>query len=78
MILEQVVYIIFWLYLVLMFGFIVIGITKCLKALNISKRKISIITVIILCVFMAIANFTASVVRACIMTNLILMSRLFL
>lgn len=55
-------------------GYIIIGLTYLLNRKNGSKRKIKAITAIFLIIFMAISNFTASVVRACIMSIMLLLS----
>ncbi len=46
------------------------GIDLSLNKLNVSKRKINAIEVIFLLLFMILANFTQSVIRACIMAIL--------
>lgn len=74
-ILETVAYIIFWLYLARTSGFIIIGIATTLNSINVSKRKIRIITAIFLLIFMALTGFTPSVVRACIMSIIVIMAR---
>ena len=56
-------------------GYVITGITILLNRKNASKRKIKAITAILLLVFMAITNFTPSVVRACTMSILLLISR---
>lgn len=77
-ILKIVAYITFWQYLAHTSGFVIIGLTTCLNAINASKRKIKLITAIFLIFFMALTGFTSSVVRACTMSIIILLSRDFL
>ncbi len=74
-ILKIAVFIIYWPYLALTSGFVIIGLTYLLKLLNVSKRKIKAISGIFLIAFMVLANFPPSVVRACTMTILVLLSR---
>ena len=77
-ILKIVAYITFWPYLAHTSGFVIIGLTTCLGTLNVSKRKIKLITAIFLLLFMALTGFTPSVIRSCIMSIIILLSRTFL
>lgn len=57
-----------------MYGIIVIGITTLLKRLNAPKRKIDAICSIFLILFMFLTGFTPSVLRACIMAELGILS----
>lgn len=75
-ILEQVAYIIFQQYLVHTFGFILIGLTTLLSKLKASKPKINAINSIFLIILMFITGFTTSVVRACIMAELGIVSKI--
>lgn len=63
----QAVYIIFWRYQVLMCGIILVGIKMSLDALKVTRRRASIISIILLIFFMILTGFTPSCVRACIM-----------
>ena len=56
-------------------GFVIMGITILFDKLNVSKSKISAISTIFLVTFMALSGFTPSVVRAGIMSIVLLMSR---
>ena len=65
----------FWLYLELTCGIVLIGLTTLLKTINVSKRKISVITAMFLVLFMLVTGSTPSVVRAVIMAELVILSR---
>lgn len=58
-----------------MCGILVIGTTYLFSKINLSKRKISVISTIFLFIFMQITGYTPSVVRACIMALLNLIAR---
>ena len=58
------------------FGFILIGLTTLLSKLKASKPKINAINSIFLIILMFITGFTTSVVRACIMAELGIVSKI--
>lgn len=58
-------------------SYIVLGITYILSRSKVSKRCIYIFTIIFLIFFMFITNFTASVIRACIMGILMIVAKIF-
>ena len=57
-------------------SFILIGITTFLSKFKVSKLKINVISLIFLGFFMFLTGFTASVIRACIMSGLSILSKL--
>ncbi len=59
-----------------MCGFILLGIVASLSKLKCSKRKIRIISIIFLSLFMFLTGFTPSCVRACIMAGMASFSKL--
>jgi competence protein ComEC len=58
-------------------GYLVLGITYLLNGSRISKRKINIIIILTLFLFMAVTGFSPSVVRAGVMGIILLSSKLF-
>ena len=59
-----------------MSGFIIIGINILFRPINVSKRKITLISTMLILMFMILANFVLSVIRVCIMTSLMLMANM--
>ena len=57
-------------------SYIIIGISYCFTKSKIPKKRIYIITIILLIAFMFITNFSASIVRACIMGITMLFSKI--
>lgn len=58
-------------------AYIIIGATYILTKSKISKKSVYIITIVLLVIFMAITNFTSSVIRAVLMAIVMLGSKLF-
>ncbi|MCL2383369.1 MAG: ComEC/Rec2 family competence protein [Oscillospiraceae bacterium] len=58
-------------------GYIVLGMTYLLNKSKLSKKKTNITLIFILLLFMSVAGFTPSVVRACIMGAIIQLSHIF-
>jgi len=57
-------------------NYIVLGLTYLLGKSNLPRRRASLIVISILLLFMGIAGFTPSVVRACIMGIILQVSRI--
>jgi len=58
-------------------SYIILGLTYILNKSKITKKWVYIITILILCVFMFITNFTASVIRACLMAIITIVAKIF-
>lgn len=58
-------------------GYIILGITFLLNKSRFSKRWVYVVTIFSLILYMFITNFTASVVRACLMSIFVLVANLF-
>ncbi|MBQ3145514.1 MAG: ComEC/Rec2 family competence protein [Clostridia bacterium] len=58
-------------------SYIILGLTYILNKSKITKKWVYIITILILCVFMFITNFTFSVIRACLMTIITIIAKNF-
>lgn len=58
-------------------SYIILGLTYILNKSKITKKWVYIITILILCVFMFITNFTFSVIRACLMTIITIIAKIF-
>lgn len=57
-------------------GYIIIGLTLLLNKIHISKKWIYVIMIIALIIYLFITNFTVSIIRACIMSILVLISNI--
>lgn len=58
-------------------SYIILGLTYILNKSKITKKWVYIITILILCIFMFITNFTASVIRACLMAIITIIAKIF-
>ena len=58
-------------------SYIILGASYILSKSKISKKYVYIITIIILAIFMFLTNFTASVIRACVMGILMMGAKIF-
>lgn len=58
-------------------SYIILGASYILSKSKISKKYVYIITIIILAIFMFLTNFTASVIRACVMGILMMSAKIF-
>jgi len=58
-------------------SYIMLGLTYVLNKSKITKKWVYIITILILCIFMFITNFTSSVIRACLMAIITIASKIF-
>lgn len=58
-------------------SYIILGFTYILNKSKITKKWVYIITILILCIFMFITNFTASVIRACLMAIITIVAKIF-
>lgn len=58
-------------------GYIILGVTFILSKSRFSKRWVYVVTIFSLILYMFITNFAVSVVRACLMSTLVLISNLF-
>lgn len=58
-------------------SYVILGLSYILNKSKISKKYVYVFTIIALILFMFITNFTVSVIRACLMGNLVIASKLF-